>query len=202
MSVKRAIRTALLFTIALTLAGWPSTELRSFVSASLCRVVNPMLAELQFGSGGHAHLTTAAVTGVRGPGDAVSADAALNLTVQHHPQQLTVGISLRRDFYLPLAIFMVAVAVAPVPRRRRCVALLLGLPVAFYVCFAGLFVTISWLFAHHAPTVMPLSPRALTWLDTIVSMLLMPSTPRFFVPLAIAGLTLIALGTVRPSDEA
>ncbi|HEY6877467.1 MAG TPA: hypothetical protein VI299_05580 [Polyangiales bacterium] len=201
MSVKRVYRSAARFIVLIALAAWPSQFVRAHVSSALCILINPWLAELSFGQGGHAELHAAQVSEVRRAGEAVSADAELRLQLTMLPQPLHVGVNLRREFFLPLATFAAAVIASPSSWRTRSLALLLGLPFAFYVCFSGLFVTTCWLFAHYAPAVFPLSPTESKLLEAIVSMALMPPTPRLLVPLLIAAALLLALGPeqrVRP----
>ncbi|HEY6880158.1 MAG TPA: hypothetical protein VI299_19170 [Polyangiales bacterium] len=197
MSVKRFYRSAARFLVLIALAAWPSPWVRTNASAVLCTLINPWLAELSFGHGGHAELRAAQVSEVRRAGESVSSDAELSLQVTDLPQQLHVGVNLRREFFLPLAVFMAAVLAAPTSWRTRSLALLLGLPIAFYLCLCALFVTTCWLFALYAPAVFPLAPSESRLLEAVVSMALMPPTPRLVAPLLIAGTLVLALETER-----
>lgn len=199
-SARRSGRSAALFFVLVLVPAWPVRQVREQASAALIAMLNPLIGQLQFGQGGRAHLREAPVREVRQPGENVSSDAVLALGVDGYPQSFPVGFNLRRDFYLPLLIFVAAVLAAPVAGKRRLAALLLGLPLAFYVCLVSLYLTVCWLFAHQAPAVYPLSPGELKLLDTIISTFVMPPTLRFFAPLMIAIAMLALLGGAKRGE--
>lgn len=191
-NTRRIVRSAALFFVLVIVPAWPIRQVREQASAVLIGALNPLLGQMSFGRGGRAQLRHAQVREVRRPGENVSSDAELALGVDGYPQKFPVGLNLRRDFYLPLLIFAAAVLAAPVRGTRRLAALVLGFPVAFYLCLGSLYLTVCWLFAHQAPIVYPLSAAELKLLDTVISTLVMPPTLRFFAPLA-TGVGMLAL---------
>lgn len=196
-----AVRSALLFVAVLIVAAWPARSLRQAVSEQVSRLVNPLLEQLEYGQGGHARLHAAPVTDVRGPDDNVTSDAELVLSDAGTQRSMRVGVSLRREFYLPLVVFAAAALAAPTSRARRGLTLLLGLPLVFGGCTLALHLTVCWLFAHEASYLYPMSERALLWLDTTVATFLTPPTLRLIVPLLLAVALVAALEGPRSTTR-
>jgi hypothetical protein len=183
-------RSLLIFASLLVVAAWPSQSLRAGASELLCATLEPLLAPIEFGLGGHATVSPAPNAEGRRPGEAVTSDALLRLTIDGLNDESLTTINLRGDFYLPLVILIAATLAAPLAWRLRLRALALGLPLAYAACFARLYLTICYLFAHQAPRFYPLGAGRLQLIDGLVSALMMTPSLRFFTPLAVAALTL------------
>ncbi len=98
--------------------GWPSARLAHGFSAAYSGLANGVLGVMTFGQGGRARLSARDETTLRA-GDAVAADTLITLTVDGHPRAARLGISLRRDAYLPLLILLATVLAGPLPWRGK-----------------------------------------------------------------------------------
>ncbi len=190
------------FLFLVVLGGWPSTALRKATSDLLSPILSSMLASCEFGQGGRAMVRSAEIADVRRPGENVTTDAQLRLTIDGLRNESINAINLRRDFYLPLWIALLAASLAPADWTQRVWALALTLPTVFALCFGALYLTICWIFAHQAPVIYPLEPGMLRSLDALVGALLMPPSLRFFVPLLVALVAVLLAKTLSSGARA
>ena len=203
----RSIARWAVLTFALSLAlGWPWPSWRARASELFCAVVNVPLEQLTFGQGGHAKLRPRAVSEVRLPGENATSDAILRLSVDGYQGEVSFAVSLRRDFYLPLAIAFSVLVTAPLPLRRRSLALLLGGTLSLAWCFASLCLT-SLLMFERLPAGRAFSEQLRLLINGIVGSLIMPPGVHFFVPILIAAASVWSLsehayGGSSRADEA
>lgn len=171
-----------LLTVAL---GWPSDSVRARVSELVCTSVSPLLEAATFGVGGHARLLPQPSDATQEAGANPSSDSALLLTIDGYRGRRPIGMSVRRDFYLPWCVVVAATATAPLSLRRRLLALALGLSLVSLFCLAALWTTCMWLFAR-LPAGRALSESTRVLLDTVVGSLIMPPGIHLFVPVLVA----------------
>jgi hypothetical protein len=189
------------FLILLGVAGWPWQALRSAFSSAYCGTVGPVLAAVSFGDGvGHARLLPAPPTSFRRPGEDVTSDAVVELSLDGSPGHPRLGVNLRRDAYLPLLLLVAAIAVAPLRPRGKAICLFAGLPIVLVASFAALVMLVSWVFAGGLGPPGAVTSRSL---DVLVRMLLEPPGNRFIGPLLLAAsLVLLRLRRERRQSVA
>ena len=152
-----------------------------------------MIAPQTFGRGGHARLVPLPEA-VRRPTDSVTADTALSLTVAGFSGDLQLGLSLRRDAYLPLWILMALLAAAPLTLRRRLEAFAFAVPIQLAVNLVALQLTIVWTLAFQLKGIYDRGASALRLIDFAYGALLTPPGNRFIVPLGLGLATIVWLG--------
>lgn len=172
--------------------GWPSKPLRARVSELVCTSVSPLLEAATFGEGGHARLAPHPFDEALSAGDGPTFDSALLLTIDGYRGSRPIGMSVRRDFYLPLCVVTAVLVTAPLSLQRRLLALGLGWALVALSCLAALWTTCMWLFAR-LPAGRGMSDRSRVLLDTVVGSLIMPPGIHLFVPVLIAMLVWQAL---------
>jgi hypothetical protein len=177
------------FLVIVAVAGWPGQNVRRMFSAAYCATVGSTLTAVSFKDGaGHARVIPAPPTTVRRPGENVTADAEVELSLDGSSGHPRLGVNLRRDAYLPLLLLIGAIAVAPLRMRSKAICLLLGAPFVLAASLAALATLVAWVFAGGLgpPTAMN-SPT----LDVAVRVLLAPPGNRFIAPLALAAILIL-----------
>lgn len=178
------------FLILVGVAGWPWSIVRHAFSSAYCATVGATLPLFGFGEDGlgHARVLAAPPTDVRRPGENVTSDAEVELSLEGSTRHSRLGVNLRRDAYLPLLILISAVLVAPLRPRSKGICLLAGVPIVLAASLAALVVLVGWVFAGGLGP-----PTALTspTLDLMVRMLLEPPGNRFIGPLVLAALLIV-----------
>jgi hypothetical protein len=178
------------FAAALALIAIPWPGLARGFSAGYAALVNQALfAHLAFGQGGHARLRPAEADELRGPQN-VTPDSVIALQVDGYTGDLTFGMSLRRDAYLPIGILLATVLTAPLPWRRRLRGAAGGGAVMLLLTGACQWFGVLWLFASHLAAVMALGARSQALIDGLYQSLLLPPANRFLVPLFL-GIALV-----------
>lgn len=135
---------ALVFLALLGGAGWPCAAVEVGFSRLVSKLGNLCLRSWQ-GSAAQIELVPLAVPGGHGANDNVEADTQLILRIPHLTREARLGLSLRRDAYLPLVIFSAATVVLPLSRRARFACLVFGTPIILFVALLSLFVLASFL---------------------------------------------------------
>ena len=191
-AARRRWAVAALIFVALLLAGaWPWPRARMAFGTGYSAFANLLLETVSFGNGGHARLQAAAPTTVRRPGEQVTSDAKLELTVDGHTGHLDFGLNLRRDAYLPLLIFAAAVTAAPLGRRRKLRGLLVGLAVVALFSLLSIYLLVLWLFSHQLRGVYPADPWFGPGVDLLFRLWLLPPGNRFVVPMLVAATIIV-----------
>lgn len=183
--------------VVLGMIPWPRLPLG--FSAIYCAIANAVVFDhTTFGQGGHAHLTALdALTS--SPGDSVTADTVLALTVDRYQGAFTLGLSLKRDAYLPLLLVVALLVAAPGFTRRRWRALLTGLTVIFGCTIAVIDLLVRWTFVFQLKAVYDASPFWRGLLDVLYSALLVPPANRFIVPSLVAVFLIWRSRTAAPA---
>ena len=197
----RRVALALAIFLGVLIAGsWPWPPLQRGWSAIYCPIANLVIAPQTFGRGGHARLR-ALPSIERHPNDNVTADAVLSLSVAGFGGELPLGMSVRRDAYLPLWILVSLLLAAPLGSARRLKTLAIGIPLMLALNLAALELLVTWTFAFQLHGIYP-ADAAPIWLravDLAYGAVLSPPGNRFIAPLAV-GATLIALFPGRRQD--
>jgi len=161
---------------------WPS--LRQGFAAAYCSLANVTFGELTFGSGGRLHML--ALDSALGPktADDFNYDSVLQLSAVGR-DSLPFGMSLRKDLFLPLCVFLAVTFAAPTSYRQKLLACALGIPSLTLLWLGLIGITAVWGFSS-MPGLLSLSQSSLTLIDTLVAVLLVPPGNRFVVPLLLS----------------
>jgi hypothetical protein len=189
-----------LFLLLLGASSWPWPVLQTGFSRMLSALANPALGTLQVGNGGRIELVPLEHPAERTAEQNVREDTHVVLRVPGQPGEGRVGISLRRDAYLPLAIFVAAVAVLPVRRRAKACALALGSALIISVAVASVAIMVVYLASRAPGTGIP------NWQASLSSFLfdcwLTPPGNRVIAPLLLAAASWLALRRRAPLSAA
>jgi hypothetical protein len=192
---RRLAYSATLFAAMLILGGWPREgEARAF-SQIYCPLANAGLSRFEFGSGGRVRLQPIESPSRR-PGDNVDADAVATLSVEGFEGELPLGISLRRDVYLPWLILVALLAGAPISTITRLAAPLIAAPIVWATSVGAYALLAMWTFATQLRGVYFQSAMGRRLTDFAYGALLAPPGNRFIGPLGL-GLLLIVLDRRR-----
>ena len=197
----RRVAEALAIFFGVLIAGaWPWPPVQRGFSAIYCPIANLVIAPQTFGRGGHARLS-ALPRIERRANDNVTADAVLSLSVAGFGGDLPLGVSVRRDAYLPLWILISLLIAAPLGSARRLKALAMGIPFMLALNLAALELLVTWTFAFQLRGIYPRdgAPIWLRAVDFAYGAVLSPPGNRFIAPLAV-GAALIALFQGRRDD--
>ena len=185
-----------LFLALMVVGAWPWAPVPHGFSALYCPVANLVLAPQTFGHGGHARLVPLDHI-VRQESDNVTADTALSLTVAGFEGDLQLGMSLRRDAYLPLLILVALIVAAPLPAVGRLKALSIGVPIMTALNLAALELLVVWTFALQLKGIYDPTGAARGLVDFAYGALLTPPGNRFIAPLAL-GAAIVAWQKSKP----
>ncbi len=191
-SIRRAAVSLSVFLALLVAGAWPWLPVQRGFSAMYGPLANLVLAPQTFGRGGHARLVPLSRI-ERRPGDNVTADAAVALTVFGWEGDLQMGMSLRRDVYLPLWILIALLIAVPLPFARRMKALAIGVPIMILLDLAALELLVTWTFAFQLRGIYAADAGSV-WrrlVDLAYGALLTPPGNRFIAPLGV-GAAIIA----------
>ena len=138
---------ALGFLLLLSVAGWPWTTVEVGFSRVVSALGNVCLGTSRWAPA-QLELIALGVPSQHGASDNVQADTQLLLRLPHPAREARLGLSLRRDAYLPLVIFVAATLVLPLPRRTRLRCLVLGIPLVLAVAILSLAILATFLLAR------------------------------------------------------
>jgi hypothetical protein len=170
--------------LVVVLVRWPGVT--EGFSAGYRWVANHVLLDhVTFGAIGRARFR-APTSAEFGTGRNVETDAVMVLRLEGFPAEQTVSMSVRRDAYLPLAIFIVTVLPSPLSWRRKARCLAIGTPVMFLLVLGCLWLATFWIFTREVPVLFNFPARDKAALDFFAHALLMPPDNRFLVPLVLA----------------
>ena len=177
------------FLVVVALAGWPWQPVRRAFASAYCATVGAGLGAVSFRDGtGHARVRPAAPTTARRPGENVTSDAEVELSLGGPAALPRLGVNLRRDAYLPLLLLIGAIALAPLRMRSKALGLLVGIPIVLAASLAALAALVAWVFAGGLG---PPDAMASPTLDLAVRMLLAPPGNRFIAPLVLAAVLIL-----------
>jgi len=182
--------------VAIVIVGaWPREGVPSAFSKAYCPLANAGLALFVLGEGGRVHLRPRPDT-ARVSGDSVDADTLVVLSVDGFEGELGLGVSLRRDVYLPWLILVALLAVAPISTISRVASPLITAPIVLAASVGAYALLAAWIFSTRLQGVYTSSgiePRVAALAQ---SALLTPPGNRFMAPIAL-GLCLILLDRDR-----
>jgi hypothetical protein len=166
------------------LAIWPAVQLP--FAAFFCGTANVALAGTTFGGGGHSRLHPEEKT-VQRPGDNMSSDARVVLSVDGFEGELGMGLSLLREVYMPLVVFVAAIGAAPLSSATKACALLLGAAAALVLSLAALWLQILWTFSRQMTGVYQLGRIGRSVVDMAYRTFLVPPGIRIAGALGMAA---------------
>jgi hypothetical protein len=184
---------AALFGAVMLVGGWPWPGVARAFSALYCPLGNLFVAHQTFGRGGHARLAPLDKI-ERRSSDNVTADASIALTVDGFEGDMRMGVSLRRDAYLPLLLGIALIVAAPLAMRPRLRSLAVVVPVLLLWTMAVFELLVTWTFATQLRGIYASSPLQLRLVDLAYGALLAPPGNRFIAPIALAIGTIIWQG--------
>jgi hypothetical protein len=185
-SARRLALSLAMFLALVALGAWPWPRVALAFSGAYSPVANLFLAGHTFGTRGHARLIPLQQI-TRKPSDNVTADTTLSFTVDGFQGSLPLGISLRRDVYLPLLIAVALIVSAPLPSRRCLLCLSLAVPVVLAAGIASNGLVAAWTFMIQLRGVYPPAPLTRQLTDLAYGLLLTPPGNRFIAPILLAG---------------
>lgn len=195
LSTRKGVLAVATFAAVLIAGGWPSERVARWFSVGYSALANVALARMTFGHDGKAHLSPLEHVASRA-GDPIESDTMLVLEVERPHRQARLGISLRRDAYLPLLIVVAVMAAGPLPWRRKLRFGGLGLLFELLVTLAAVLLLVSSILAAGVPGLY--APSTASLLDLASRSLLSPPGNRFMIPLGV-GILLSWWGYARPS---
>jgi len=181
---------AALFAALMLVGGWPWPGVARAFSALYCPMGNLFVAHQTFGRGGHARLAPLDKI-ERRSSDNVTADASIALSVDGFQGDMRMGVSLRRDAYLPLLIAVALIIAAPLAIRRRLRILALVVPVLLLWTVSVFELLVTWTFATQLRGIYAPSPLQQRLVDLAYGALLAPPGNRFIAPIALVTGTII-----------
>jgi hypothetical protein len=172
-------------TLALAIGMLPWPRLGEGWSRAFVALANGIvLGHAEFGAGGQAQLRLARPE-QRGKGENVSTDAVLVLSVKGYQGNIELGMSSRRDGYLPLLVLIAVVVSAPLPWKRRSGNLAAGVPVIVGLSLVCLWLGIAAVFAGRVRGVYAPDSWSRATIVLAEQVLLLPPANRFVVPLCL-----------------
>jgi len=190
LSVRRIGASVSLFLGIIAVGAWPSTRIALGFSAGYCALANLVIERVTFGERGHARLD-ALPTINRRDSDNVTSDTILSLPVDGYRGTIPLGISLRRDVYLPLLIVAALIVAFPLRVRQRLTCLALAGLVTLAAGTAANALVVAWTFSVELKGIYPTGTGATAIRNFAYGALLLPPGNRFVAPLAL-GVGLIA----------
>lgn len=173
-----------IFAIVMLVGAWPSQSVRAGFSGAVSAIANVVLRPARFAGGALLELRPLRPDVPRKAGQNVDEDTQLVLRVPGQRGEATLGISLRRDAYLPFVIFVAAILALPIGRRAKAASLALGTPVVVAVAIASV-----WLLVAHLTSQRPGAP--VEWHGSVTTFLferwLTPPGNRVIAPLLFAA---------------
>lgn len=161
-------------------------------------LANALATSLEFEGGLQMTWQPAPASAERSQGDNVDADTHVWIAVPGTTERAGLGVSLRRDAYLPFVIFLAAVLAAPIGWRRKSVCLLLGMPLVWFAAVLAV-----WVCVTHQLSQSPSSGATPLWRELVAFVFergLTPPGNRVIVPLLFAG-SLISTSLSRASQS-
>lgn len=147
-------------------------------------VLNVVLEHVPFDGGVRVELTAMPESHERQSGDNVDADTQVTLRAPGYPGQAAFGMSLRRDAYLPLVIFVALTLALPLAAPSKAKSLVAGVVVIACAAAGSIYILVGYLLAQRT------GARPLEETNTLISFLferwLTPPGNRVIAPLLLA----------------
>ncbi len=195
---KTVWRALLIFALVLGALAWPSKPARVGFSQVVSGIANVAAGSLEFEGGLRMQWHPSSIERVST--DNVDPDTQVWLQAPRNFDKAGFRLSLRRDAYLPLAIFIALIVALPLPWRQKATCLGIGLPIVLVAAVAAVWTFITYRISHSPASQAP------DWLRGFVTFVfergLTPPGNRVIAPLFLAG-ALVLLTTRRkrtPSD--
>ena len=166
--------------------AWPLPGVMLGFSRIYCPLANVVLSRLTFGERGHVRMVPLSQI-QRRDRDNVTADALVSLTVDGFQGELPLGVSLRRDVYLPLLLALLVIALTGLSLPRRLVRAVIAASVVLGAGVAANGLVAAWTFATQLRGVYPPGAAHRRFLELAYSALLSPPGNRFIAPILLGG---------------
>jgi hypothetical protein len=183
------LRSVGIFLVVFGLGACPWPRVAPAFSAAYCPMANLVLDAHTFGNRGHARLVPLLEI-KRQTSDSVTADAVLSFAVEGFSGALPLGVSLRRDVYLPLLLLLALIVSFPLRARRCMICLGVGIPITLGAGVAANCLVAAWTFLTQLKGVYPPSPVTRGIADLSYRALLQPPGNRFIAPIALGAVLL------------
>jgi hypothetical protein len=187
------------FLLVLALGAWPWPGVQRGFGSALCAIANSTLQQFTLRGYVDIHLTPAIPPPPRGAQDQVETDTYLNIAVRGHAAPMRFGLSLRRDAYLPLVLFVALMSAAPLAPAKRWFGLLLGSAITVVVAALSIWVLVLLLLATELPRLYAPPAWWKSILNGLFGLWLTPPSNRVIAPLALAA-AWVALHYPRRAD--
>lgn len=173
------------FTLVMFVGAWPCDGTRIGFSRVMSALANGVFEHVALDAGLEIELVPVAASAVRGDDQNVEEDTRVIIRRPDGTAIGQLGLSLRRDAYLPLLIFSAALLAAPLARRAKLVGLVAGVPFVLFVAVASVWILATFLSSQQKGT------GLVAWQTDVVTFLferwLTPPGNRVIAPLLLAA---------------
>jgi len=194
-------RGVVIFGAVLIVGAWPNAWLRSAFSENFSDLSNAALARVRLGGTVAMSLSSleepeAEARTQDGTAENVEADTQVVFKSTSGGHEARLGLSMRRDAYLPLLIFVGLILGSPLTPWRKSACLAVGMPVVLAVGIASVWALGVYLMSQMPGLDFPTWQRDLT--ELLFERWLAPPGNRVIAPLLLAlGLGLYCIGRPR-----
>jgi hypothetical protein len=188
---KRSLARSVAILLAVLLLGTcaPSPVFRAWVTG-MCALSNWAVSATLFENNVALTFSPAPAELPRQAQDQVHTDTILELQPEGKPVA-RMGLSLRRDIYLPSVVFAALVLAVPLPFRRRLLGLVLSSGVTLAVGVLSLWALIEFLVATQFPELSAASDFSKAVLTFLFECWLTPPGNRIIAPLMLSAVWLV-----------
>jgi hypothetical protein len=199
--VQLAVRSAL-FCAGLVAGAWPSAGRERVFSEFVAKIANPILGK--FPIGGRVIASLGELPPSAAQGQNVVADTMLKIQVLGLKGDMSIGLTLRRDIYLPWLIFGLLILVTPLRWQRKFASLAVGSALTFAVGVASIVLLVAYLASNQLQGIYTPSAALQGFINFAFERWLSPPGNRVIAPLLLAGAAWAALrtGPARPVEAA
>ncbi len=173
------------FTLVICVGAWPWAGTRIGISRVMSALANGVFEHVALDAGLQIELVPVAASVVRGDDQNVEEDTRVIIRRPDGTAIGQLGLSLRRDAYLPLLIFGAALLAAPLARRAKLLGLVAGVPFVLCVAVASIWILVTFLSSQQKGT------GLVAWQTDVVTFLferwLTPPGNRVIAPLLLAA---------------
>jgi hypothetical protein len=187
LSARRWLRAAVVFISIVTVGAWPSKRVARTWSTAMSAVTNPFLHAPWLAENAHAELSPVLDDAERAATDSIAADTRLRVQVNGVASAAEYGLTLRRDSYLPLLIFVALIIAAPVSALTKLACIVVGAPTIVLMAIGSVHVLVTYVLAHELPTMFADLVERRALLDFVVERWLSPPANRAIAPVLLAA---------------
>lgn len=190
-----SLRRVAIVTVLFVLTALPINPLGKLFVAGFAGVYDSLfLSGHSIGTGGQARMTSPPL-----PNSTVAEGSDSVLTLSALGQKAELGLNLRQRVWLPILLQCALLFALRLPRSPRLLAAGFGALSVLILAALSLHLTALWSLAKNFPSLVPLSSGAAETLDVAISLLVLPPSNPYVLPVVCAASVLVLL---RPRQAA